>query len=183
MRTHEKLKRLEIGQDLNGQLELLTDLQDEAWREANGIPSDELEEMLEMVRENIRSVKDQKQDVYNYYGIEIDETRIQIDGLEAHIKQKQELLKEYKNREMYLEMGAKTAMEMFGDKSVETVSNKFTIRKSERVIIADETLLPEQYFKSKLVVSVDKTAIKTAIKNGRNIAWASIESFSNLTVK
>lgn len=67
-------------------------------------------------------------------------------------------------------MKAKTAMEMFGDKSVETVSNKFTIRKSERVIIADETLLPEQYFKSKLVVSVDKTAIKTAIKNGLNIS-------------
>lgn len=78
MRTHEKLKPLEIKQDLDGQLELYNDLQDEAWREANGIPSDELEEMLEMVRENIRSVEDQKQDVYNYYGIEIDEARTMI---------------------------------------------------------------------------------------------------------
>lgn len=183
MRTHEKLKRLEIKQDLDGQLELYNDLQDEAWREANGIPSDELEEMLEMVRENIRSVEDQKQDVYNYYGIEIDEARTMIYGLEELIKQKQELLKEYKNREMYLEMKAKTAMEMFGDKSVETVSNKFTIRKSERVIILDEEIIPIEYIKIKTTVSADKTAIKEAIKNGATIEGATVESFSNLTIK
>lgn len=56
-----------------------------------------------------------------------------------------------------------------------------TFRKSESVVIKDEEAIPTNFLKVKL--SVDKTAIKAAIKSGQTVAGAEIQVNQNLQIK
>ena len=51
------------------------------------------------------------------------------------------------------------------------------------VFIQDETIIPEQYKKEKTTVTVDKTAIRNAIKNGEHIDGADLISSQRLEFK
>jgi hypothetical protein len=53
-------------------------------------------------------------------------------------------------------------------------------RKSDSVIIHDETLIPGSYVKTKTVTSIDKIAIKKAIKAGETVSGAGIEYHNNI---
>ena len=58
-----------------------------------------------------------------------------------------------------------------------------SFRKSEAVIVTDEAALPAEYIKTKTTTAPDKTAIKTAIKNGLTIAGAELQTNKNLQIK
>lgn len=73
------------------------------------------------------------------------------------------------------------SMENFGDTKLETPRVALSFRKSESVEIADESLLPPCYCKTK--VTPDKTAIKKAIKAGEVINGASLVERQNLQIK
>lgn len=69
-------------------------------------------------------------------------------------------------------------------------TNKFSLptheirsRKSEAIEIEDEDLIPDDLFKVKSTRSVDKTAIKAAIKGGQPIVGARLVQRTNWTIK
>ena len=56
-------------------------------------------------------------------------------------------------------------------------------RKSEKVIIEDEQEIPDEYKKVKTTFTVDKTAIKYALKNGIPVSGARMEECENIQIK
>lgn len=68
-----------------------------------------------------------------------------------------------------------------GTTSLETARVKLSTRKSEAVVITDESIVPEMFLKTK--VTVDKTEIKKAIKAGDAVTGAYLEMRQNLQVK
>lgn len=69
----------------------------------------------------------------------------------------------------------------------ETPRVKIGWRKSERVIIPDEVLVPDRFCNHTVVRKPDKTIIKDYLKkaeaNGEKVEWASIEVKNNMNVK
>ena len=59
----------------------------------------------------------------------------------------------------------------------------YSFRKSAKVIIDDESLIPNQFIKEKIERSPDKTAIKKAIDEGVEVSGTHIEISNNLQVK
>ena len=51
------------------------------------------------------------------------------------------------------------------------------------MVLVDETLIPTEFKKEKVSVSIDKTEIKKALKEGKEIPWAVIETRQNLQIK
>jgi sulfur carrier protein ThiS len=70
-----------------------------------------------------------------------------------------------------------------GIEKLETDISKLSFRKSQSLVITDEKLIPEEFIKIKEVKSIDKIAIKEAIKGGRTIDGAIIEEKQNLQIK
>jgi len=73
------------------------------------------------------------------------------------------------------------AVKLFGDITCGTLT--FTTRKSESVIIEDEELICQDFKTQKLVTSIDKLAIKKAIKEGKEVAGAILQENQNLKIK
>ena len=67
-------------------------------------------------------------------------------------------------------------------KKLDTALFKLSFRKSESVVIDDQTQLPKEYIKVKTTESPDKTALKKALKDG-DVKGCHIETKQNLQVK
>lgn len=65
----------------------------------------------------------------------------------------------------------------------ETAKCACTWRRSERVIVVDPAILPEDYVVVKTDMKPDKTAIKKAIKAGEEVPGAFLDSVNNMTVR
>lgn len=65
----------------------------------------------------------------------------------------------------------------------ETAKVALSMRKSEAVIIEDESLIPKDYLVEKITVNPDKVGIKKAIKNGLTVPGAFLEERQNLQIK
>lgn len=77
----------------------------------------------------------------------------------------------------------KIACERTGVTKINGVHANISFRASERTIIDDEKLIPEEYITKKVVESIDKTKLKTALKNGVEIVGARIEKIQNIQIK
>jgi hypothetical protein len=74
------------------------------------------------------------------------------------------------------------AINLFGD--IETQFNKFTTRRSERLIIDDSiSEIPKEFITKVVTEKVDKTELKKAINNGLKVKGVSVESINNLSIK
>ena len=65
----------------------------------------------------------------------------------------------------------------------ETARTSVSFRKSEAVQLIDEAMIPITFKKEKVTTSIDKTAIKKAIKAGNDIPGAVLEERLNVQVK
>lgn len=76
-------------------------------------------------------------------------------------------------------------MEELGLEKIETELGVLTIAKNPASIdVYDENLITDEYKKEKITVSIDKTAIKNAIKEGKEIQGARlIEDKTSLRIK
>lgn len=70
-----------------------------------------------------------------------------------------------------------------GDESFETPRCVLCFRTSKAVVVTDESKLDKRYVKETVTYAVDKTAIKTAIDKGEEVAGAYIEERKNLQIK
>jgi hypothetical protein len=73
-----------------------------------------------------------------------------------------------------LEEYLKSSLLGFGDKKFETPRVVLSFRTSKAVVVTDETKLDKKYMKAKVVVTVDKTAIKDALDKGEVVEGAAI---------
>lgn len=82
-----------------------------------------------------------------------------------------------------LEEYLKSSLLGFGSKKFETPRVVLSFRPSKSVVITDESKLDKKYMKAKVVVTVDKTAIKDALDKGEVVEGAAIEEKQNLQIK
>lgn len=82
-----------------------------------------------------------------------------------------------------LEEYLKSSLLGFGSKKFETPRVVLSFRTSKAVVVTDESKLDKKYMKAKVVVTVDKTAIKDALDKGEVVEGASIEEKQNLLIK
>lgn len=75
------------------------------------------------------------------------------------------------------------SMQALGDTKLETARVALSFRKSESVVIEDQSALPVEFIKVKMTETPDKVAIKKAIKSGTEVAGAALVENKNLQIK
>jgi hypothetical protein len=76
-----------------------------------------------------------------------------------------------------------SAMEQFGIEKIEGKTVTISLRNSSFIQIDDIDEIPEKYKNTETVVKIDKTAIKSAIKSGEEVAGARVEQRKNLSIR
>jgi hypothetical protein len=136
--------------------------------------TNEIQERIDLLAENF----EEKAVAYGYVIKQVESEETIID---AEIKRLQDLKKKSAKLSEYLKERISAAMIEFDLEKIETPTLKLSFRKSEAVEVFDETLLAPLYFNYK--PTIDKTAIKTAIKAGEEVAGARIVTNKNLQIK
>jgi uncharacterized protein YdhG (YjbR/CyaY superfamily) len=106
-----------------------------------------------------------------------------INVIDTEIKRLQELKKTEKNKLDNLKEYIKYCLNKMNVKKIDSTLGKITIRKSESVEIEDIEKIPGEFVTIKQTFNPDKTAIKKAIKEGREIPGAKIIIKENINIK
>lgn len=144
--------------------------------EAEGELTPELEEALAITEEALEAK------VVNY-GWATKFLQADTDIISAEIKRLQEKKKAKEKTIERLKETAAQAMMLFGKTKIDTPTLTVSLRKSESVVVENESLLPLEYLVEKVTVSADKAAIKQALKSGIELEGASIQEKQNLQLK
>ena len=117
------------------------------------------------------------------YGYVIKAFDDEIDIIEREIERLEERKAYVKKNKERMKTIVGSAMEEFGIDKIKSETLQLSFRKSESVDIFDESLVDEKFKKVKTEISLDKTAIKNAIKNGEDVQGAKIVEKNNLQIK
>ena len=145
--------------------------------EAEGELTPEIEQMLEVNQYNLEHKAEQYRNAILINKGDIDRAKKEKKRLDAFIK-----AKERSNEAMTSRL--KDAMLAFDTPKIEIdggVGGVLSFRKSVAVVIDDENEVPEAYRKT--TWTLDKTAIKEALKNGEDVPHACLQENMNLQVK
>lgn len=118
------------------------------------------------------------------YGYIIKDSEDTVSAIDAEIKRLQARKKAEQNKAERMKEAISNAMQHFGIHEVKTPTLRLSFRKSERVVgmsfdeLPDEfvTVVPEQR-------KPNLTAIKAAIKEGREVGDYRVETIQNLQIK
>lgn len=113
----------------------------------------------------------------------INDYSINIEWIKTEIARLQNLMDIYQKKVEKARNSIDWIMQASSLDKMDTKLNKISYRKSESVSIADESKIPAEFWKEKITKSVDKIAIKEAIKWWKEVAWATIEIKQNLQIK
>ncbi|HGO6604562.1 TPA: siphovirus Gp157 family protein [Neisseria gonorrhoeae] len=105
--------------------------------------------------------------------------------LEGHIGRMTGKLKAAKARNQSLKDYLARNMQAAGITEIKADDGTFkaSFRKSEAVVILDEAQIPAEFMREAVKTEPDKTAIRKAIENGRQVAGAKIEGRKNLQIR
>lgn len=117
------------------------------------------------------------------YGYVIKAFDDEIDIIEREIERLEERKAYVKKNKERMKTIVSSAMEEFGINKIKSETLQLSFRKSESVDIFDESLIDDKFKKVKTEISLDKTAIKNAIKNGEDVQGAKIVEKNNLQIK
>ena len=117
------------------------------------------------------------------YGYVIKAFDDEIDIIDREIERLEERKAYVKKNKERMKTIVGSAMEEFGINKIKSETLQLSFRKSESVEVFDESLVDEKFKKVKTEISLDKTAIKNAIKEGKEVAGASIVERQNLQIK
>lgn len=133
--------------------------------------------------EYFKSIQTQKENKIDNTVRFIQETRGKANMVDDEIKRLSALKSFYNNRADRLEAGMTRAMEVWGVERIETGFTKVYFRGTPSVLITDECKIPENFFKKKITLTPDKTAIKEAIKSGNRVEGAEIVINKSIQIK
>jgi len=128
-----------------------------------------LEGTIEEKAENLVKVMNQLKAEEIAYNDEIK----RLSNKKGSVNKKHDNLKEYLS----------TSLQAMNIGKLKAGLSDISFRKSESASIDDEKLIPKDYIKTKTTESVDKTAIKKAIKAGEEVPGASITVKQNIQIK
>ena len=111
------------------------------------------------------------------------ELRDRKETIEREIDRLEKLKKRAKRGEAWLEMYLSEAMTSTGYETIDGAFTKISFRSSEETVIDNMDELPKEFIKEKVTYTPDKTAIKVAIKSGKEVNGAHIEKKKNLQIK
>jgi hypothetical protein len=145
--------------------------------EAEGEITPELEAALEVNQQNLYQKAHQYRNAILLNKGDIDRAKDEKKRLDTFIKRKE-------NANGTMEQRLKDAMLAFDTPKIEIdggVGGVLSFRKSVAVVIDDENEVPEAYRKT--TWTLDKTAIKDALKNGEDVPHAFLQENMNLQIK
>jgi hypothetical protein len=117
------------------------------------------------------------------YGFVVKQMESDVSIIDAEIKRLGELKKARLKTIERLETTVSQAMQLYQINRLETPTLKISFRKSESVEIDDESAISFAYLKEKITYTIDKTAIKEAIKKGEVVAGARLQVNQNIQIK
>ena len=89
----------------------------------------------------------------------------------------------YKNSQERLKQAISFFMHQAWKDKLETAKARLSFRESTKVLITNEDIVPEEFFKIEQVKKVDKTAVKDFLKNDWYCEWAYLDKNKNLQIK
>lgn len=170
-------------QNLTDAMLLLEQLDNPEYLEANWINAEEVPEMRAYAEELVAKSQDESKPFIEYKLRQRQEASIFVAGLDAEIKRLLELKQVHEKKISSADKQIDYLLKLFKIDKLKTEINELSYRKSEAVVLVDETLIPTEFKKEKVSVSIDKTEIKKALKEGKEIPWAVIETRQNLQIK
>lgn len=117
------------------------------------------------------------------YALVIKDIASQEQIIDEAIKELQERKSKRQKTRIALMERIGDAMQEYGVTKVETPLVTLSFRKSTTVDIENEELIDEEYIVSKLVRRPDKTLIKKAIKEGKDVQGVVFTEHQNLQIK
>jgi hypothetical protein len=117
------------------------------------------------------------------YGFVVKQMESDISIIDAEIKRLGELKKARLKTIERLETTVSNAMQLYDINRLETPTLKISFRKSESVEIDNEAEIPAQFLKEKITYTIDKVAIKEAIKKGEVVIGARLQVNQNIQIK
>jgi hypothetical protein len=127
--------------------------------------------------------QDQLEQKARGYGFVVKQLESEVLIIDAEIKRLGELRKARLKTIERLETTVSNAMQLYQIQKLETPTLKITFRKSESVEIDNEAEIPKQFIKAKTTYTIDKVAIKEAIKKGELISGARLQVNQNIQIK
>lgn len=106
-----------------------------------------------------------------------------ISSIDNEIERLNKLKKSYKSNKDRLKEYIKFNLEKMWIEKIDTDLFKISFRKSESVEITDEDTISKEYKKEITTMKVDKTSIKEALKEWKEIKWAFLKENNNLQIK
>jgi hypothetical protein len=144
--------------------------------ENGGELTDEIQTALQISEAELR----QKSESYAYVIKQLNSDIIAIDTEMQRLKKLTQAREKAITR---MEDALLQAMEAYDIQKIETPLLKLSIRNTEAVEILDEDLISAEFKKEKITCTIDKTAIKNAIKNGEMVIGATIKQNRHLNIK
>lgn len=164
-------------------MHILEQLESPEYLEANGISSEEVPELKKVAEELVAKSQDEAKPFIEYKLRNRQEAQIFVTWLDAEISRLLELKQTYTKRIASADKQIDYLLKLFKIEKMQTEINELSYRKSEAVVLTDEAVIPTEYKKEKLTISIDKTEIKKALKAGTEVPGAMIEVRQNLQIK
>ena len=123
-------------------------------------------------------------EMVNRYCQFLDHTERQIEAVKAEIKIAQEWIENQSKRQKRFEEFVLRILQHRGLRTLDGLyGHKFSLRHSESVEITDQGKIPDTFLNTHVVQTPDKTAIKNALRQGREVPGCAIKSKDNLNWK
>ena len=164
-------------------MHILEQLENPEYLEANGILPEEVPELNKVAEELVAKSQDEAKPFIEYKLRNRQEAQIFVAGLDAEIKRLMELKSSHDKKIASADKQIDYLLKLFKIEKMQTEINELSYRKSEAVVLTDEAVIPAEYKKEKLTISIDKTEIKKALKAGTEVPGAVIEVRQNLQIK
>lgn len=163
--------------------EMISNLNDPEWREANWIGDWEVELFKEIMKEEITKAYKDFEEYMNKVSYKRQEISMKLAWLKDEQARIQSLVESKEKELKRMDNFINFLMQSFQKDKLETNLYKISYRKSESVEIINEEMIPQEFMKEKTTVAPDKTAIKEALKNWAEVPGATIKINSNLQIK
>lgn len=144
--------------------------------ENGGELTPEIEERLQIHDYDINKKMESYCKAIRCYETSIEGIKSEIERLKARKESSEKAIERMKESML-------NALEIFGINKIEAGTFKIGTRKSQAVEIDDENIVPDAYKIETVTTKVDKTAIKNAIKEGKEVEGAHIKENTNLSIK
>lgn len=163
--------------------EVISNLNDPEWREANWIGDWEVELFKEIMKEEVQKAYKDFEEYMNKVSYKRQEISMKLAWLKDEQARIQSLVESKEKELKRMDNFINFLMQSFQKDKLETNLYKISYRKSESVEIINEEMIPQEFMKEKTTVAPDKTAIKEALKNWAEVPGATIKINSNLQIK